>query len=152
MKDWQYKGKALTEVPENVEAFVYVVTNLKDGRRYIGKKVFVNFVKYPPLKGRKNKRIKRKESNWKEYWGSSDEVVQDITDLGYEHFSREILVICEKRSQANYVEEYFLYKFNVLHATNLDGCYSYYNANIGGGKRRNANVRKIMEEVEQITI
>jgi len=54
--DWTYKGKLVTELPEGCEAFVYLITNLTNGRKYIGKKLAKFKKTKPPLKGRKNKR------------------------------------------------------------------------------------------------
>jgi hypothetical protein len=69
---WTYKGKKIDELPEDCEAFVYLITNITDNRKYVGKKLAKFKTTKPPLKGRKNKRRGTKESDWRDYWGSSD--------------------------------------------------------------------------------
>ena len=88
---WQYKGKPAQEIPEGYVGFVYQITNNKTGKKYIGKKL-VEFKKSrPPLKGRKNRRRYKVESDWREYYGSSDALTEDVKQLGQENFLREIL-------------------------------------------------------------
>jgi hypothetical protein len=54
--------------------FVYRITNKTNGMKYLGKKLFVSTNRLPPLKGKTRKRIVKKESDWKSYFGSSEEV------------------------------------------------------------------------------
>ena len=54
---------------EDYYGFVYKITNTENNKFYIGKKIFQNTRKLPPLKGQKRKRTVIKESNWKTYWG-----------------------------------------------------------------------------------
>ena len=54
---WTYKNKIITEIPDGVEAFVYLITNLTNNRKYIGKKLAKFKTTKPPLKGKKNKEI-----------------------------------------------------------------------------------------------
>ena len=68
-----------------------MITNLTNNRKYLGKKLARFKTTKPPLKGRKNKRRGTKESNWREYYGSNDELNEEITKLGTEKFKREIL-------------------------------------------------------------
>ena len=75
---WTYQGKPIEEMPEDVVGFVYMITNITSGKKYIGKKL-VQFKKSrPPLKGRKNRRRYKVESDWKDYYGSSDKLNEDI--------------------------------------------------------------------------
>ncbi len=53
--------------------FVYKITNLLNGRSYIGRKYFWSF-RTPPGKKRKQKQ----ESDWKRYYGSCPELKEDI--------------------------------------------------------------------------
>lgn len=71
---------------------------------YVGKKLAKFKVTKPPLKGKKNKRRSTKESDWKDYWGSSDRLNADVELLGPENFTREILHICPSRGIASYLE------------------------------------------------
>ena len=98
---WIYKNEPLSEVPENAYGFVYLITNNITGKKYIGKKLFW-FKKTKTVKGKK-KRLKA-ESDWKEYWSSSDDVKKDVKELGEENFTREILHVCPNKGSCNYLE------------------------------------------------
>ena len=98
---WLYKEQPLEHIPANAYGYVYLITNNLTGRKYIGKKLFW-FRKTKVLKGKK-KRLKV-ESDWKEYWSSSDELKADIQKLGEENFTREILHICGNKGMCNYLE------------------------------------------------
>ena len=74
---WTYQGKLVEEIPEGYVGFVYLITNLTDNRKYIGKKLAQFKVTKKPLKGKKNKRRSTKESDWKDYWGSSPSLIED---------------------------------------------------------------------------
>ena len=104
MSDWVYKGKIVNELPEDCEAFVYLITNNKNGMKYVGKKLAKFKTTKPPLKGKKNKRRGYKESDWRDYWGSSDKLNEDVKELGEENFTREILYMCPSRGVASYLE------------------------------------------------
>ena len=72
--------------------------------KYVGKKLAKFKTTKPPLKGKKNKRRGTKESDWREYWGSSDHLKDDVATLGEESFIREILYFCPSRGVASYLE------------------------------------------------
>ena len=101
---WTYKGKVIDKIPDEYEGFVYLITNLKTGQKYIGKKLAKFKTTKPPLKGKKNKRRGYKESDWKDYWGSSDRLNADVEALGPENFTREILYLCKGRGEMSYLE------------------------------------------------
>lgn len=98
---WLHEGQELTDIPDGYIAFVYLITNKISGRKYIGKKLFY-FSKTKTIKGKK-KRTKV-ESDWREYWSSSDEVQKDVKELGEENFTREILHLCKNKGSATYFE------------------------------------------------
>ena len=104
MSQWTYKGDPVDNLPEDCEGFVYLITNLTNEQKYIGKKLARFKVTRPPLKGRKNKRRSSKESDWRTYWGSSDHLNADVKKLGPDKFSREILHYCPSRGALSYVE------------------------------------------------
>ena len=101
---WTYKGKPVESIDDEYEGFVYLITNLKTQQKYVGKKLAKFKTTKPPLKGKKNKRRGYKESDWREYWGSSDRLNEDVKNLGEENFSREILYFCKSRAEMSYIE------------------------------------------------
>ena len=101
---WTYKGKQIDTIPDDYEGFVYMITNLTDNRKYIGKKLAKFKTTKPPLKGKKNKRRGYKESDWQSYWGSSDKLNEDVQKLGEQNFTREILYFCKSRAEMSYIE------------------------------------------------
>ena len=94
----------MDEIPDEYEGFVYLITNLTNGRKYIGKKLAKFKTSKPPLKGRKNRRRGYKESDWQDYWGSSDKLQADVEALGKDNFTREILYFCTSRAEMSYLE------------------------------------------------
>lgn len=101
---WTYQGNTVEEIPEEYEGFVYLITNLTNNKKYIGKKLARFKTTKPPLKGKKNKRRGYKESDWREYWGSSDKLQADVNALGENNFTREILYFCKGRGEMSYLE------------------------------------------------
>lgn len=101
---WYYNNNEITELPEGCEAFVYLITNLTNNKKYVGKKLAKFKTTKPPLKGKKNKRRGTKESDWRTYWGSNDHLKEDVLNLGEDKFTREILYFCTSRGIASYLE------------------------------------------------
>ena len=108
---WQYHE----DFPkESCYGFVYEITNLHTQRRYIGKKQIQKIIKRPPLKGKKNKRYKITESDWKTYTGSCSELNNDIEKHGSENFSFNILRLCYNKWELAYYEAELQFKLGVL--------------------------------------
>lgn len=84
--------------------FVYVITNLLSGRKYIGQKQLHSTLKRPPLKGRVNKRHSKRESDWRTYMGSSVSLNADILKFGKENFKFEILEVYDSKWEMSYGE------------------------------------------------
>ena len=101
---WTYQGIIVEEIPEDIIGFVYLITNLTTGRKYIGKKLAQFKRTKPPLKGKKRKRKTTVESDWRDYWGSSESLQADVAALGPEQFTREIIYYCKSRSELSYLE------------------------------------------------
>lgn len=122
--NWTYQGKTVQELPENCIGFVYLITNTTNGRMYIGKKLAKFKRSRPPLKGRKNKRRHTVESDWQDYYGSSDLLTEDVEKLGKTKFTREILHLCSSKGECNYLEAKEQFARGVLESDN------YYNGHI----------------------
>ena len=101
---WTYQNQLVEELPEGYIGFVYIITNLHTGQKYIGKKLAQFKRTKPPLKGKKLKRRSTVESDWREYWGSSDRLNADVQTLGPEKFTREIIYLCKSKAELSYLE------------------------------------------------
>ena len=125
---WLYQGTAFTSNDINdFFGFVYRITNLQNGKVYIGRKYFVQ--KRKPKGG---KRRVTSESNWKKYYGSSDELNEEIKRVGKNTFKREIISLHKTLGQVNYEETRQLFLNNVLTEADSDGTPKFYNSNILG--------------------
>ena len=125
---WHYKGTAFTSDDiGNFFGYVYRITNIESGRQYIGRKYF-----YQKRKPKGGKRRITSESDWKRYYGSSDELKRDVKEFGKESFRREIISLHETLGKVNYEETKQLFLHNVLMEALDDGTPMYYNSNILG--------------------
>ena len=125
---WIYEGSPFTSDDiGDYYGFVYRITNTTNEKSYIGRKYFVQ--KRKPKGG---KRRVTSESDWKRYFGSSDELKQDIKRIGRSSFRREILSLHTTLGKVNYEETKQLFIHNVLMEALDDGTPKYYNSNILG--------------------
>ena len=127
---WLFEGTSVDSLPEDCIGFVYLITNTITGRKYIGKKL-AKFSKtsYKTVKlkngTKKKKKIRSKiDSDWMDYYGSSDELNKDILTLGKENFTREILHYCKSKAHTSYLEAKEQFDRKVLESTD------YYNGQI----------------------
>lgn len=102
---WYYKDKEFTSdmIEDNI-GFVYLITNVENEKKYIGKKLFKSKRRLPPLKGKSRKRIKILESDWKTYCGSSLETQSLVEEYGLDIFKREIIHLCKTKGEMSYRE------------------------------------------------
>ena len=132
MSKWIFNGEVIESLPEDCEAFVYLITNNTNDKKYVGKKLAKFKTTKPPLKGKKNKRRGFKESDWQTYWGSSDHLKEDVETLGEDKFTREILYFCPSRGVASYLEAREQFERKVLLS---DDYYNgIINVRVGGSK------------------
>jgi len=107
---WIYDGEIVEDIG-NYIGFVYIITNLSNQKKYIGKKNFY-FSKTKQVKGKK-KRYKV-ESDWKKYYGSSDQLNEDVQLFGEENFKREIIRFCSSKGEMTYFEAKYQFEYGVL--------------------------------------
>ena len=125
---WVYKGSAFTSADiGEFFGYVYCITNLQSGKKYIGRKYFTQ-----RRKPRGGKRKVTSESDWKKYYGSSKELKDDVKKFGRSIFRREIISLHETLGKVNYEETKQLFLNNVLMEALDDGTPAYYNSNILG--------------------
>lgn len=88
--------------------FIYITTNLINGKRYIGQK------KYD------------KEGTWKNYLGSGTYLKRAIEKYGKDNFSKEIVEECESKEKLDEREIYWISFYNAVDSDN------FYNIASGG--------------------
>lgn len=104
---WYYKGNKVTSeqlLDFGCIGFVYLITDLLNNKKYVGKKLFITTKKMPPLKGKVKKRSKIVETDWLDYYGSSDEVKLLVEQHGEIRFKREIIHLCRTKGEMSYLE------------------------------------------------
>jgi len=132
---WLYENKEYDETPEEYQGFIYEITELDTGKKYIGKKNFWKPKVLPVTKSRKRRVRTRVESDWRDYYGSSAEVKLLIEKKGSDNFKREILRLCETKGEMSYYEAKEQFDREVLFSD------EYYNEFIGC-KIHSKHVRK----------
>lgn len=116
---WLYEGKEVTdEVVEGYLAFVYLITNLQNGKRYVGKKLLKK-TRSKKVKGKTRKKKVVTDSDWRDYYGSNESLKRDVESLGGSKFVREIVALCKSRGAANYLEAKLQFEFSVLENPDL---------------------------------
>lgn len=120
---WLQVGSGKAFVPDlDKFGFVYIITNLHNGKAYIGCKQYIFY-----------SRLREKESDWRTYTGSSKWLNEDIEKIGKKHFKFEIIAEYKNKRSLRYYELYYQMKYNVL-ASTLEGSdeHAYYNSRVGG--------------------
>jgi hypothetical protein len=112
-------------VPSQYEGYIYMTTNLETGRSYIGKKNFFHktniklgkkeLANLPVTRGRtKQTKLVVKPSDWKTYYGSSQEIKEDLKKYPKDKFVRVILKLCKTKKELTYFECKYLFQYGVL--------------------------------------
>ena len=94
---------------------------------------YINLPKFIPTKSILERRISgnlrvrtRVESNWKDYYGSSNEVRKIVEEHGTQTFKREILKLCKNKGEMSYYEAKLQFDNDVLfrddYYNNFIGC------------------------------
>ena len=105
--------------------YVYMTTNLETGKSYIGKKAFHHtqnkklgkkeIAALPTQRGRvPSKKKIVKESDWKTYYGSADEVKQWVKTTPTDKLTRVVLRLCKTKISLSYYEVKYQMIYGVL--------------------------------------
>ena len=117
---WYRSGKPF--VPdEDKFGFVYIITNTKTTKAYVGCKQYYSMGK------------RKTKHKWEMYTGSSKYLNKDIEKIGKKYFTFEVIAEYKNKRSLRYYEMYYQIKWNVLMAT-IEGSNerAYYNAYVGG--------------------
>ena len=130
MGHWEFPHEFNTE---EWFGFVYRITELNTGRMYLGKKQFFsNLTK--AVKGRKNRKHYKKESNWRKYTSSSTELNKAIELYGKENYRFQIISLHKTKGSLHYREVELQIMEDVLRTRLPTGTRKYYNGNISAVK------------------
>lgn len=90
--------------------FIYITTNLVNGKRYLGQRAFTE--------------------GWNAYLGSGNNFKKALKKYGKENFHRDIIYICYSKEDLNQIEYELSIFFNVVESND------WYNLVLGGGTSR----------------
>ena len=127
---WLFNNQPVETLPADCVGFVYIITNVTNDRKYIGKKLAKfsrttqRTVKLKNGTKKKRKVRSKVDSDWQDYYGSSPELLKDVELLGKDQFRREILYYCKSKSECSYIEAREQFSRRVLESTD------YYNGHI----------------------
>lgn len=107
---WIFEGEVVEDI-KNYVGFVYIIKNLRTDKKYIGKKNFY-FSKTKQVKGKKKRH--KVESDWRDYYGSNEELNHHVNIFGKDQFKREILRFCSSKGEMSYFEAKYQFQYNVL--------------------------------------
>jgi hypothetical protein len=114
---WHYQGKQFDpdeDFLKTYQGFVYEITELSTGKKYIGKKFFWKPKILPITKTRKRRQRTTVQSDWREYFGSNQELKLLIEHTGVDNYHRNILVLCRNKSECAYWEAKIQFEKDVL--------------------------------------
>lgn len=133
LNPWLFKNEIVEfENYKGYEGFVYIITDIKNNKKYLGRKYFTS-----KRKPAGKKRRVTKESDWQNYYGSSKLLQEEVKTHGIENFKREILAFGKTRGDVNFLETKYLFYFNVLDSGR------WYNENIlGKYHKKNAHIEE----------
>jgi len=134
--------------PSQWFGFIYRISEIDTGREYLGKKQFF-MMRRVAVKGRKNKKITYKESDWKKYTGSCIALNEQIKIKGMKNYKFEILSLHKTKASLYYAEVKAQIMEDVMRVRMADGTKKFYNGQIGAVK---FNVpSELLEEIEYNT-
>jgi hypothetical protein len=110
MGHWQFDGV----IPSDTYGFIYEITNKENGKKYIGKKQMLTTRKLKPLKGKKRKRKKIVETDWRKYSSSCNQLNEELIVVGSDAFEYRILRLCCCKWELSYYEAKLQFECDVL--------------------------------------
>lgn len=123
---WLHENKTFDPDYEAIDkkyyGFVYLIENLENGKKYVGKKLFHHKKILPANKTRKRRKRVLIESDWRNYYGSSESLHSDLELYGKQAFRRTILHFCRSKGECSYLEAKEQFERKVLEDN------SYYNS------------------------
>ena len=146
MQTWTYNENIISDIsdfPKGTYGFIYEVEHITTGKKYIGKKVlyFERNVRLGKKEAQALKEERKakgiggrvplkkkvvKESDWKSYYGSNQEIKDLIKENKQSEFKRKILIFVPTKKQLTYYECKYLFINEVLESD------KYYNGDILG--------------------
>jgi len=109
---WTYNNREFTgDGIGEYFGMVYLITNIRTGRKYVGKKFFTKAARRQ-VKG-KSKKV-RIASDWEKYFGSNKVIQEEVKTLGEDVIKREILHLCKSRSECSYWETWEIFNRDAL--------------------------------------
>ena len=133
---WKYKDKVINcidDMPVGTVGFIYEVEHIPSGKKYLGKKViyFETNVKIGKREIAKLKEERKaagiggrpaakrkviKESDWKDYYGSSEKIKKLVKNGKPSDFDKTIIQFVNSKKLLTYYETKYLFMHNVLEA------------------------------------
>ena len=110
---WLYNNKEFDYTEEQLkpyQGFVYCITEVSTGMKYIGKKFFWA-KKRRIVKGKKKGYLA--ESDWKQYYGSNVTIKEKV-EQNPDDYRREILRLCATKGECSYFEAKLQFENDVL--------------------------------------
>ena len=117
---WTYEGKKFTKknfdsvTKEGFIGFVYEITEVSTGKKYIGQKSFFRKKILPVTKTRKRRKHTLVESDWKEYYSSSPAIMESVKNGNEKDYKREILMFAKSKGSLSYIETAIQFARDVL--------------------------------------
>ncbi len=101
---WLFNGVEISDIPDKFKdhvSFVYLITNKVNKKRYVGFKSFISKIRKIVSQKKKTVYV---ESDWKDYYGSSHELLSDVGKYGKGSFIREIVAFTYSKPLGKYYE------------------------------------------------
>ena len=109
---WKFRDEPIVINIENFVGFVYQILEKDTGKSYIGYKKFWKKVTKQPLKGRKNKRHSKVESDWRTYNSSCEKLAKKIEE-NPENYEKVIIRLCSSVSEMKAYEAYIQLEYYI---------------------------------------